>query len=174
MDAHRLKIKVGSHEFEAEGDKGTVMAQFESWKKLIESFSQRTLSSGAQDHHEHREKKQEIPEELAPLFETDQKRGLVTLRALPEGEGKHSDALLLVLYGYRRLRAQDEVLVTKIKSALETSGPAPGRIDRVAEPYQKDGYLVKRGARNASKYRLTNKGIAKAEELARHLLEKLA
>jgi hypothetical protein len=172
MDAYKLRIKVGSHEFEAEGDKTTVMAQYESWKKLIESFAQRTLSAGS-TVLEGKDKKEDIPEELTPLFETDQKRGLVTLRALPDGEQKHGDALLLVLYGYRRLRAQDEVLVTKIKSALETSGPAPGRIDRVAEPYQRDGLLVKRGARNASKYRLTNKGIIRAEELAKHLMDKL-
>ena len=35
MDTFKLRLKVGPHEFEAEGAKDDVQAQFDAWKSLI-------------------------------------------------------------------------------------------------------------------------------------------
>ena len=181
MDAYKLRIKIGPHEFEAEGQKDAVNAQFEDWKKLVESLSHGPQFTAPPKTHETSHNTNQQPSLdsslahyrslLAPVFDLDEKRGLVTLRVLPSGDKRHSDAILLILYGYRKLRGQDEVLVTRLKSSLESSGSSPGRIDRAAESYKLDGSLVKSGSRTGGKYRLTNKGMARAEGMVKTMLE---
>jgi hypothetical protein len=112
-------------------------------------------------------------DQLGRIFTIDDKRDLVTLRILPTGEDRHREAVLLVLYGYLRLRNSDEVVVTKLKASLESSGSAPDRVDRAAIPSQREGLLVKGGSGKGGRYRLTNKGIAKSEEIITSQLRQL-
>lgn len=177
MDTYKLRIKVGPHEFEAEGPKDEVTAQFEAWKELIKSFPEtsrannQTLSKVAGVATEVR-----TPEGFTAtwdIFNIDDKRKLVTLRVHPTGEQKFADAALLILYGYRQANQQEEVLVTKLKESMEVSGLRPGRVDRTVAPHINAGFLMKAGLGKGGKYRLTNTGFAKADEMAKILFEKL-
>src|SRR5262249_19667569 len=139
MDTARIRVKIGVHEFDAEGPAAQVADQFESWKALISAVPTTNNSNQAAaipaNENVLAGMKTALDaiqqDRLAPLFQCDDKRDVVTLRSLPIGEDRHREAVLLVLYGFLRLRNVDEVIVTKLKTALETSGSAPDRIDRV-------------------------------------------
>ena len=180
MDNIKIRFTVGAHSFEAEGSAEMVNDLFKEWKAMVGSPAASEkgtvrvppaaggLSSGAQlalGGFEH--------EQLAHIFNTDEKRDLITLRVLPTGEDRHREAVLLMLYGYLRLKGQDEVLVTKLKGSLVSSGSAPDRIDSAAIPSVREGFLVKGGSGKGGKYRLTNKGIARCEDLIKVTLEQL-
>lgn len=181
MDVYKLRVKIGPHEFEAEGPKDAVIEQFEAWKNLIASLPAAVIP---ETHLKPQpapsgEESPKLPangpsrEQLSHVFELDEKRSSVTLRVQPTGDRRYADAILLVLYGYRRLRDEDEVPVTQLKGALASSGLTPGRIDRAAEPYRRDGLLIKSGLAKGGKYRLTNRGISRAEEMVTTLLGQL-
>nr|WP_281719470.1 hypothetical protein [Nitrosomonas nitrosa] len=186
MDTAKIRVKIGVHEFEAEGPAELVSQQFDSWKALIDSEAKQKsfepptptvitpLSGTAQMAGSISAMLfTDSAEQLSRLYSLDDKRDLITLRVLPIGEDRHREALLLVLYGFLRLKNQDEIVVTKLKAALESSGSTPDRIDRTAEPYQREGYLVKGGMGKGGKYRLTNKGVTKAQEKVQELLAQL-
>lgn len=178
MDAYKLRIKIGSHEFEAEGPKDAVTAQFEAWKELIVSLP--AVQS--------QEKNARIPPSslmelrtgegsvTSPwdIFEIDEKRNLVSLKVHPTGDQRDADAVLLILYGYRRALGQNDALVTRLKESMEVSGLRPGRIDRAVVAHIRSGFLMKAGRGKGGKYRLTNTGVARVEEMARGLVEQLA
>lgn len=93
METFRLRVKIGPHEFEAEGPKDSVMAQFEAWKTLIGSTPATTppVSKVVAPATE-------VPTReglSAPwdVFEVDEKRRLVTLRVHPTGETRDADAV---------------------------------------------------------------------------------
>ncbi len=178
MDAYRLRVKVGPHEFEAEGPKEEVTAQFEAWKSLISSLPpvppiKDPPHPPASPDATRNQVEGPPRDKLLTVFSLDDKRGLVTLRALPTGDRRYSDAILLILYGYRRLRDQDELLVTQLKAALSSSGLTPPRIDRIAEPDRQGGLLIKSGAGKGGKYRLTNRGFNQAGEMVTAMLGQL-
>lgn len=78
--------------------------------------------------------------------------------------------MVLVLYGYKVLKSQNEVPVTQLKAALRQSGCAVDRVDRVAEKYLGQGLLQKGGMGKGGVYRLTNLG----EERARQLINEMS
>jgi len=161
MEASRLKVKVGQHEFEAEGPAEQVAAQYESWKELVSNLAK----VGAVTEAETREE---------TIFSCDKKGGLISLKVHPPaGESRAGDAILLVLYGFRKAgndgAGMAEVPVSKLKESLDVSGLGVRRIDRAAQAYIRSGYVLKSGRRRGGIYRLTNTGYARAEEIAQEL-----
>jgi hypothetical protein len=61
-----------------------------------------------------------------------------------------------------------------LMAALEMSGlTGLHRIDRPVRPYVTSGLLLQTGKLKGTKYRLTNKGLQRAEELVRAHLQQL-
>lgn len=179
MDTYKLRVKIGSHEFEAEGPPKDVKTQFEEWKKLITSSPRTSLAPDAGTAKlpaTHVTEAQTREGLRAPwdVFNIDSKRKLVTLLVHPTGESRDADAALLVLYGYKQAFEQDEVPVTKLKESLEVSGLRPDRIDRTLSVHIKAGFIMKTGRAKGGKYRLTNTGFSHADAMARKLFEQLA
>jgi hypothetical protein len=179
MENYRVRMKVGVHEFEADGPKEEIDALFSQWREMIRgSAGELPLNHRLEDV---RSLAPPAPpdsgdvsvDDLAHVYAVDDRRDLVALRSLPTGESRYADAVLLVLYGYRRLREIDEVLVTNLKASLDASGSSPARIDRIAEPSIREGLLLKGGKAKGGRYRLTTQGVARAENLVRTLLSKL-
>ena len=186
MENTRLKVKVGNHEFDAEGPPEQVSAQFQAWKELITALPVAPQTSPQHDGR----RTITLPVDAVEEVKTREGRSatwdifggyeddLMTLKVHPPaGDTRDSDAILLVLYGYRKAGNEGaglaEVPVTKLKESLEVSGMRIGRIDRAAAPYLKSGYLLKSGRGKGGIYRLTNTGFSKAEEMARKLFEQL-
>ena len=82
-----------------------------------------------------------------------------------------ADAVVLLLYGCRVLRHEEEVAVTKLAESARISGFTVGRVDRAVAPHVRSGYVLKGGRGKGGKYRLTNTGLGYAKRLADDLLE---
>lgn len=178
MDIYKLRIKIGVHEFEAEGPSKEVKAQFEAWKELIASLpiSSPPASEAVGKLPPYVAEVKTREGSMAPwdIFSVDDKRKLITLKVHPTGERRDADAALLALYGYKQIYTRDEVLVTKLKESLEVSGLRPERIDRTLSAHTKAGLVLKTGRSKGSKYRLTNTGFDYADNMARELFGQLA
>ena len=67
-------------------------------------------------------------EDLAIVYETDAKRGLVKLRFLSDRATKNDDALFLILYGYKLLLNMTDVPVRDLSQSLTESGCRKGLV----------------------------------------------
>ncbi len=89
--------------------------------------------------------------------------GAVTLKMLPAGPDTNTDALLLLLYGYYRLKNEEYVLATQLFRAAAQSGIA---LRRSANEYARHSrFVVRGGHRKGSHYSLSSQGLAMAREL---------
>lgn len=170
----KIHIKLGDLEFEAEGDASSVseaLARFEALVAARPEIAAQLPRGTAQAMPDEQEDGGEDASEhhgldLGRYFSVDGKRRLVTLRLHPSGPQRNANAILLVLYGFLELLNEEDVLVGRVKDALEQSGIQPSRIDKAIAPHQRAG-LVLRGGKPGpgGKYRLSNTGIAEAERL---------
>lgn len=173
MDIYKLHIKIGPHEFNGEGPEESVKNAFEDWKSLIGDLPRGNLTLPSTTASSPMGATTPLvleSEQLVRLFVTDDKRGLVSLRILPRGENREQDAVLLILLGFKRVKDQDEVLVTQLKPALKQSGCNVARVDSVVAKYLRDGLINKGGMGKGGRYSLTNSGAEKAISLASGLL----
>lgn len=169
MDSYRIKVKIGEHEFEAEGSPELVKSQFEDFKQIIGNAPRQTAAGGA--------KQQKPPGEPATnggelqLEKISKVEGrVVSLTIKPEAE---SVAAMLIMLGQRTYRANETVTASEIKDGLEQSGYHPNRIDRLMQPLADEGSVVRIGERKGARYRFTNQGLAKAQGAARDILATL-
>ncbi|HKQ59497.1 MAG TPA: hypothetical protein VJY35_16655 [Candidatus Eisenbacteria bacterium] len=173
MENHKLRVRVGVHEFEAEGTEEAVAAQFAVWKELINGSSAKPLQPSPPAARGTEPRAREGYIHIPGVFMTDDKRKLVTLEVHPPGESREADALLLLLYGYSTVYSLDLVPVTKLLEAMAVSGLRVDRVDRALAPHTRAGYVLKAGRGKGGKYRLSNTGHARAEEMAKELSGKL-
>jgi hypothetical protein len=173
MGSTKLRVKVGVHEFEADGPPEEVRAQFEVWKQLISGGAGSAGTHGGITGNAatpQRQQRERGDDKHLDLFRVDLERGLVTLQVHPTGDQRDADAALLILYGYKEcMDGFDSVPVTRLKESLSVSGLQPDRIDRTVAPHLSNGLVLKGGRAKGSTYRLTNTGHRRAEELARTL-----
>lgn len=177
MDSQKLRIKVGEHEFEAEGSSEKVSEQFNAWKELIASLPQKAQGGSTPPQNNTGKLLKNVTEVRtsegfsAPwdIFQVDDKRKLVTLAIHPSGDDRDALAMLLIMFGHKKSYGQNEVLATRLVEAMEVSGFKPGRIDRTLAKFIDAGLVLNSGRGKGSKYRLTNTGYAQADELARQL-----
>lgn len=159
---HRIKMKLGDAEFEAEGTEESVKAQYESFLAALERRAAElppALSAVPRSFDD------SLMNRIFELRPDD----LVTLKTLPKGKAKEADSLLLILYGYRKLRNEERVLATHLLRASAHSGV---RIYRPAHALaQHEDYLIRSGQKKGSTYALNNRGVAKAEEIAAKIFE---
>ncbi len=182
METYKLRMKIGEHEFEAEGSESSVKEQFGQFKELLAQFPSRrpfvfsspikTIDTSATPADQTTEKKTVEPS-LAPVFDLDAKKGLVTLKTKPTGERALQDALLLTLLGFRLVRGDDEVMVTSLKDSLEKTGFKVERVDWIADPCLRQGWVLKGGKGKGGKYSLTNAGLEQSQKLLDGLLNKV-
>jgi hypothetical protein len=169
MNTYRLDMKIGEHEFHGAGAQEAVERDFREWKALIASHAH---TPARQSHSLWSKAAPGDPaDELFDLFVRDENAGLVSLKALPRGEDRDRDALLLILYGFKTLLGEDLVRVTQLKRALKQTGCSVDRIDRVAAKYIEAGYVNKSGMNKGGRYSLTNRGVEYATSVASGLLQ---
>jgi hypothetical protein len=170
VSEYRIKIKIGNHEFEAEGPSDVVAKQFADFKELIA-----TLPPKAPD----------VPHDIAPdptassllpsaaseimkIFKVDDR--VVSLTAKPSNE---NEAALLILLGQKALRKNEASTGSEVKDGLEQSGYKPLRVDRMMDGFVAEGLVLTNGKNRGKKYRLSNPGLAKAQTLADELQRRL-
>jgi hypothetical protein len=185
MDNYKMRVKIGTSEFEAEGQEEAVRADYQAFllslaKQAVETKPEaqavtQTITEYAtpRETAENADNGSQVLEQIRVLFDYNPKRRIVSLRFPTQGADRVWKALLLTLYGYRKLAGEDEVPVTLLKTALAQTGLSVPRVDRVAAPLLREGLILKGGKAKGGKYRLTTPGISRAESEARVLMEQL-
>src|SRR5689334_8550627 len=174
MADYRLKIKIGDHEFEAEGAADVVQSQFEMFKELI--------LRAPTPPPEHREKKAPMDGQangngvdggsggangldLEKIMRADGPVIALTVRA-----DSATDAVLLLMLGQRQFRSNDSVTGAELAEGLRESGYPNVRGDHVTNRLANQGEVITIGAHRSRRYRMTNAGVARAQEIARNLI----
>lgn len=180
----RIRVKIGDSEFEAEGDRDIVSAQYNMFLDTIRHVSKSILSVsaphgqpytsepsydvGIMDGTEGSEDQAASGTELnARVF--SRHKDLVSLRVLPETKKKNADALILILYGYQVLKGEDAVLGTQLMKSARQSGLSIDRIDRVIS--ENRGLFIRGGARRGVRYALNNQGERHAIKVMNEMFE---
>jgi hypothetical protein len=162
MAEHRLKIKIGDHEFEAEGPSDVVQGQFAAFRELVASIGERRESAPKDAA------KQNAgggPLALEKILESEGKIIWPTVRA-----SSVEDAILLILLGQRQLRSNDSVTGAEILDGLRESGQGVTRVDHRLDKLTGDGSVITIGANRGRRYRLSAAGVTKAQEVARDMI----
>jgi len=169
MDTYRLKLKIGEHEFEAEGPVEVVRSQFEAFKELVSSLPRNTANdtprTEAQTQLDIPASASDNTLSLDKITRMDDR--IISLTAHPDNV---EDALLLLLLGQRTFRGNDAVTGSELIGGLRQSGFTVARVDWRLERLARDGMIIKIGSGRASRYRLTNQGMNKAQGTARSLI----
>lgn len=173
-DPHRIKIKINGAEFEAEGSSEDVKAQYQAFIDLMkmQPAAAPEPKKNPGDEVPLKETGAGIPggdsglsdELLARVFQVS-KDGVVSLRVLPKSAQRDADALLLLVYGYKRLKNADNIFGTQLMKAAKFSGIQVDRIDR---SFGSNGqYLIRGGRKRSANYTLNNLGISAAEDMVK-------
>jgi hypothetical protein len=168
-DNHRIKVKIGNAEFEAEGGAEDVKAQYEAFLALLKSSPSTHSPPTTRDPEQERPDAASLDDALlSRVFQTG-KDGVVSLKVLPRSEQREADALLLLLFGYRRIQKVDNVFGTQLAKAARASGIGVERIDRTLDTHA--SLFIRGGRRRGAKYTLNNQGVAAAERLVRKIFD---
>jgi hypothetical protein len=171
MDAYRLKVKVGNHEFDAEGPSEAVTRQFEAWKEMIASTpiqkNDTPASSTAQE--ETVKKAEETGLSMDKIFRSEGR--VISLTAPPASD---EEAALLVLLGQRHYRNNESVTGSEIMDGLSQSGYRLLRVDRMMDRLSTEGTVIRSGMHRGTRYRLSNTGLARAQAIARDVIGRVA
>jgi hypothetical protein len=171
MDSYKLHLKIGPHEFSAEGPTEVVKQDFELWKSMIKDLpAQPTTPATPQQNSATPQSSGALAkEQIERVYIVDEKRDMLSLRVLPRSDDRYADALLLVLLGHKIIKGADETMVTQLKPALRQSGCMIDRIDQIAAKYVRQGFLNKGGMGKGGRYSLTNSGTEKAITILNNL-----
>lgn len=168
--SYKIRVKLGTNEFEAEGPEEVVKEQFGLFLEIAKAPG---IPAPRQDPPSPLRLNGAIhgeavsAEMLARAFAVDSE-GQVSLRILPRTNDRDADGLLILLYGFRKLSNQVDVLSGRLLRAALTSGLSAVRVDRTFMPHTE--LITKGGKRVGSRWGLNNRGIAKAEEIIIEML----
>lgn len=172
VESYKLKIKIGEHEFEAEGPVDIVQDQFATFRDLIATFPGRRAEEAA-------------PPEIQPerdgggAIATGSPTGLA-LEKISRVDGRVisltvtpasvQEAVLVILLCQRHFRSNDSVTGGEIMDGLRQSGHIAARADYVLDKMAAEGLVIRIGIGRARRYPLTNAGVTKAQESAKAFL----
>lgn len=168
---YRLKITVGEDVFDAEGPEAAVKEQFAEFRSLVEERAKTQKPGNTPATPEGNGARHAAPPagDLHSRVFQQSPDGTVSLKVLPKGKDKDADALLLILYGFQKLKGQDNIFGTRMSKAAQISGVSVSRIDKALERHS--DYYIRGGQRRSANYTLNNQGITKAEEIMNHIFD---
>jgi hypothetical protein len=175
-DTQKLKIKVGEHEFEAEGPADVVQAQFADFRDLITSITTSPAPAVAAPVVPAQQEKPNAAQEAnnttplphLPLEKILKVEGRVVSLTAKCDTVDH--AVLLILLGQKEFRSNQEVSGSEIMDGLKQSGYILGRVDYTLDKLSADGNVITIGIRRGRRYRLTNQGLKQALSTAKEVL----
>jgi hypothetical protein len=174
MDTNKLKLKIGEHEFEAEGPTEVVQAQFAAFREMVMGLLTRAPEPPPTSQPD------STPAVVVPknsellldrIMKQDGRIVSLTARA-----NSIDDEILLVLLGQRNLRNNEAVTGGEIIDGLKRTGHAVNRIDYKLDKMSEGeaAMVITIGSGRARRYRMTSQGFAKAQDLAMGLVSKVA
>lgn len=169
----RLKIKIGDYEFEAEGPVATVQAQLDAFKELVANAPKVSPTTAAANDEPPSNREAPPPKNdqlrLDAIMKVEARIVSLTVNA-----ASVEDAIRLILLGQKFYRSNDTVSGAEIIDGLKQSGIVVDRVDRQMKKIADEGHVIVVGIRRATRYRLTNAGVNRAQEIARELIATVA
>jgi hypothetical protein len=168
MDTQRLKIKIGTHEFEAEGPIDVVQSQFAAFKELIVGIpfeKQPTTQDQPPIQGGLDERPPQSHVQIERILKADGRVVSLTARC-----DSPDEAALLILLGQKELRSNQEATGSEIMDGLTQSGYRLGRVDHLMNKLSSEGSVITMGIHRGRRYRLTNLGLLKALEIAKEVI----
>jgi hypothetical protein len=166
MAEYRLKIKIGDHEFEAEGPVEAVKAQFDAFKELISLVPEHKTENTTSEQPAEAPLQNALP--VDKIFRVENR--VISVTVPPSSD---TDAVLLILYGQRHYRNNPSPTGSEIMDGMMESGYRTSRIDRILAILSNEGAVIITGAHRGKRYRLTNLGVTRTEGIIRDALAKL-
>jgi hypothetical protein len=164
METYRLKIKIGDHEFEAEGPVDVVQAQFAAFRDLIAAIPSKAQQPVSVERPS--DSVASLPH--LPLEKIMKVEGrVVSLTAKCETV---QEAVLLILLGQMEFRSNQEVTGAELMDGLKQSGYMLPRVDKVLDALSAEGSAITLGINRGRRYRLSNQGHSQALLIAREVL----
>jgi hypothetical protein len=164
MDTQKLKIKIGEHEFEAEGPIDVVQNQFAAWKELIAVVPTKPTQITLEKVGDKNASVQRLA--LDKIMKSEARVISLTARAETVEE-----TALLILLGQKELRGNQEVTGSEIMDGLRQSGYAISRADTLMDRLSADGHVITVGVHRSRRYRLSNAGLTLAQSIAEEVLK---
>ncbi|TAL12392.1 MAG: hypothetical protein EPO02_01805 [Nitrospirae bacterium] len=188
MDTNKLRMKIGIHEFEAEGDADIVNQKFEEFKRLVADYD-----ATKQNHTQLGSRTTDIPSlnlppaappvgietavRLTKVVKNEAKKPLV-LSALPQGQNREGDAALVLLLAYRVFRQLELVGGSALLVGMQASGYPLARVDRPLMQRLVEAtpspLVLRSGKKRGVTYRLTTPGETRAREVVEEILAHLS
>jgi len=159
----KIKIKHGNSEFEAEGEPDDVRAQYEAFLAFAKAAPAAVVPAAPPVTPAAQPPLVALDSGLADRIFQKEKDGTVTLKVLPTGDRRASDAVLLLMYGAHRLGGVENVFGTQLAKAARISGVQIDRIDRTLEPHK--ALFVRGGLKRGATYTMNNQGYPEAEKI---------
>ena len=176
---HRIKIKLGDAEFDAEGPSDLINAQFSAFLEAVSKATPKAapapVAPPSSDTSGDAADANNAAASNAPSVSTDtmsrvfKVNDTVSLLAIPKSDKPAADALLVLLYGYDRMKSINAVTGTTLMKAAKQSGINVDRIDRIIGT--RDEFVNFAGAKKGRRYSLNNRGVAEAEKIIRKMME---
>ena len=185
MDRLRLRVKASDYELEAEGARDFLNEQYEAFKQLLEGVAQKSVMSESREKIDFPSKRDSqaapLPDDETVVPRSSQAKSFQKLlvwndrtqrvksTVLPDGPARIADTVLLLLLGYRELRGLSQVSALLLNQGLRSAGFDDFRLDREIVPYLKARLVLRSGVGKGSRYRLTTRGVKRAQELVQSL-----
>ena len=185
MDKLKLRVKASDYELEAEGSRDFLNEQYEAFKQLLEDVAQKPVVSESREKIDipssHESETPPLPgdktaipgrspvKSFQKLLVWNDRTQRVTSTLLPDGPTRIADTVLLLLLGYRELRGLNQVPALALNHALKAAGFDDYRLDREMSPYLKARLVLRSGVGKGTRYRLTTRGVKRAQELVQSL-----
>lgn len=183
MDNSRLRVKASDYELEAEGSRDFVREQYEAFRRLLGDVAQKPVLSKRKGDPSPSRQSPDSPlpgekssaqqnswtESFGKILVWDEGTQRVKNTVLPDGPMRVADTVLLLLFGYRELHGLSQVAALLLNQSLKSAGFDDLRLDREMAPYVKARLVLRSGVGKGSRYRLTTRGVKKAQELVQTL-----
>ena len=175
METHRIKIKIGDAEFEAEGKPELVKSQFEGFlavvghrptvsvkpQEQVTPHTGKNASSGQVKRHG------KIDEAtLSRVFKMDDP---LSLMATPDTDNPEADAILVLIYAHTEMNGNPDVTSGALLKSMAKTGLNVKRMSQTIEARRE---LIRSvGIKKGTRHSLNNRGIAESEKLIRAMVE---
>ena len=153
----KIRIKLGDNEFEADGPVDIVRAEIDGFKRLIGFKAETGHEEAASAAHKSR----------ADIAKISRIQGRIVSLKLQTKSVAH--AVLAVLLGQQLLRNNTSVMGSEIMDGLRQSGYKIARADHILRYHIADANVRAAGTHRRRRYRLTNRGVEMAQEVARRM-----
>ena len=185
MDKLKLRVKASDYELEAEGSRDFLNEQYEAFKQLLEDVAQKQVVSKSREKDDFSSSRESqvspLPDDKTDVPQNSQVKSFqkllvwndrsqrVTSTVLPDGPTRIADTVLLLLLGYRELRGLSQTSALLLNQGLRSAGLDDFRLDREMAPYLKAKLVLRSGVGKGGRYRLTTRGVEKAQDLVQNL-----